>query len=363
MRFLLAGLLVLVGCAKHSQLSQGPGDEGARGPSDSSMLPDESWPATPPTVVPPVLPPLTGMTPPGPPGGGSPPEPSACAPTAEPGRRAQVEQDGVSLVVASAGESGEWMNVAGREVVRLGLSTRHDPSPRRDDDEFRLNVMVEIVPSEMVQSTALAFHQRVEVPSPSPDHFENDEGVRVTADPDPTQVSGVRRVLVERRSFETNSEAASYRADGEVVLRWNGRRLEGSLSLELQGSLPLAFEAQTSLQITHCFEIDLPSPAACLPGATCGADCYAPEEYACSDCGTLYFTHDCGCLPDRPPLAECQPSEPASLGELCGEYWWCDRACATGLICVPGRADAAGDADAGVDLPEAACNYSRCQPL
>lgn len=76
-------------------------------------------------------------------------------------------------------------------------------------------------------------------------------------------------------------------------------------------------------------------PCAEEVGSECGSDCASPEEAWCAQCGTLYVDEACQCRPrDCGAIPACDAPGPAKKGDFCGAYWWCDRACEEGLLCV-----------------------------
>lgn len=94
-------------------------------------------------------------------------------------------------------------------------------------------------------------------------------------------------------------------------------------------------------------------PPTCVVGAPCGNDCL-PSDAPCWACGTLTYDATCRCRASAsscPPATGCDNPSPAGVGEFCGTYAWCNRACAAGLTCT-GRVSA----DAG---PRAELDYRR----
>lgn len=278
---------------------------------------------------------------------------------AEPAERASVKLNGTALTALTATENGEWLNVAGREVFRLRFLQAFDPEPGAADDEFTLATVIDIAPSAVAEGRKVEFDQQLELDASRDRSYENDDAVRVRLAAG--QTADVRRVLVEVRSFFHGTAATSYRVHGTLSLNWLDDTLSGALSLALDGGIPHQSSTGESLTIQACFAFDPPKPSKCMPGEHCGNDCYGPEDYVCGACGELRYTHDCVCRPDAPPLPECDDPEPAAQGALCGEYWWCNRACAPGLQCKQdfgyGR-----DLDAGIDHDSDGCTYFTCQP-
>ncbi|HEY5924459.1 MAG TPA: hypothetical protein VIV11_22430 [Kofleriaceae bacterium] len=75
--------------------------------------------------------------------------------------------------------------------------------------------------------------------------------------------------------------------------------------------------------------------AACSVGEWCGNDC-DPASDACWACGELRYDAACNCRPVtsmcfRP---DCSAPGLGAIGDYCGTYWWCDRACGEGLQCL-----------------------------
>ncbi|MFO0609115.1 MAG: hypothetical protein U0324_38475 [Polyangiales bacterium] len=79
---------------------------------------------------------------------------------------------------------------------------------------------------------------------------------------------------------------------------------------------------------------DAPPPT-CTPGARCGNDCL-PQDAPCWACGSLTYDNQCRCVASGgacAPATGCDNPAPAGVGEFCGTYRWCNRACADGLTC------------------------------
>ena len=79
-------------------------------------------------------------------------------------------------------------------------------------------------------------------------------------------------------------------------------------------------------------DVSLP---ACEVGAWCGNDC-DPFSDACWACGELRYDAACNCRPVASSCfrPDCTATPPGALGDYCGMYWWCDRACGEGLQCL-----------------------------
>ena len=93
----------------------------------------------------------------------------------------------------------------------------------------------------------------------------------------------------------------------------------------------------------------------CDAGSPCGNEC-GPQDAPCHQCGALHYDAECNCRPDVgscPIWPDCSAAGPAQVGEYCGEYWWCDRPCASGLSCEPAPVDP--DAGSGSFIYLKAC--------
>lgn len=98
---------------------------------------------------------------------------------------------------------------------------------------------------------------------------------------------------------------------------------------------------------------DAVDAATCRPDGSCPNDCL-PADAPCWTCSWSFSVADCRC--HATPVGEgcfvpdCSAPGPASSGDYCGTYQWCNRACAAGLTC-----RTAPDAGAGNFL-------TTCQP-
>lgn len=95
----------------------------------------------------------------------------------------------------------------------------------------------------------------------------------------------------------------------------------------------------------------------CILNGYCGNECLSAPEGACYYCGDLRYTVACLCQPSLAAClipSDCSATTPAGAGEHCGTFWWCQRACQSGLTCVP-------QVDAGTYLG-GPLYWHHCQP-
>lgn len=274
----------------------------------------------------------------------------------------EVERNGEAVPTDEVEASGEWLEDNGREVFRVRLVASHDPIPEAIDDEYATTVLIDMVPSAVLDQRGVPepIAQRVAV-DPLGDDSADPPRPRLVLTSHAEHSSAIRGVQVEEHGFGGRSDATVYETRGRFAIRMApDRSFGGSLTLDVDGRVPEGFDDDVALHIESCFEFVATRPLACIPGTSCGNDCIGAEEWACATCGELFFTHTCGCRPDLAPLEECKPAAAAELDELCGEEWWCNRQCAEGLTCTPDPdyGNDGADADAGVDM---ACHYATCQ--
>lgn len=349
-------MTVVIGCAEHSESGEQPGATGSASDARSAggdpkasaghgavSAPHEPKPSSADSITDPNAGAAQA-------GGG-------CAGDVK--DRIHVAIDGVRQTPTNVEQGGEWLNSDGAEVFRLTLEAYFDPRPGAVDDEFSLTATLDLMPAAVAKGLELEFAQHIDVVYPSPAGSQR-EPPAVTVTLAPGQTAYVRRAMLSELGFWAPVTHESYDAKGKLAPRWTDReqgKLSGTFELTFEGGF---VHGSREVRFDGCLDLALPLPKACLPGDACGNDCYGPEDYVCGACGELYYTHDCSCRPDVPPLSECASTEPAGEGELCGHYWWCDRGCGSGLTC---REDPSfgQDSDAGVADNAAGCTYFTCQ--
>lgn len=261
---------------------------------------------------------------------------------------------------------GAWIAVDGREVFQLQLFTSFDPDEETADDGESYHVTLDLVPSTLLEQTGEehAINQDIEFnympDETTPDRFDFVRTVNVRGGP--SHSAFVRRAVLEMpcEQCELTMGTFSQHAGGKFAIERIGpRRFRGTLALRFDGMIPEGFPTSHAMSMNGCFELEVLQPQQCIPGEECAEDCL-PEDYACWACGSLYNTHDCGCRPDLPPLDECEQPGRAGLGELCGTEWWCNRSCASGLVCKPKPQDQS-ESDGGFEGGDALCSYTTCQ--
>ena len=120
----------------------------------------------------------------------------------------------------------------------------------------------------------------------------------------------------------------------------SGRAMAGTSRLKSSRSNGVAESWASSVMMaaSAILGVGCAAPGAtpgCTPGAVCGNDC-TPRDAPCWTCGALRYNGACQCVADPSncaPATGCDRPGPASEGEFCGSFAWCNRPCAAGLTC------------------------------
>jgi hypothetical protein len=167
-----------------------------------------------------------------------------------------VDLDGEWLAVIGESATGGWLNISGRDVFRIRLTTNHDPAPEAVDDEFSLVITLDVAPMVSAEVTQLDFHQQVEVDDSRRTYEDWIMNPAVASGGDTQQEFAVQRVFAERVAYLQPTGSVSYEVDGELASRRMNQRLTGMLTLDLQGRIA-GDQGPSSWRTTHCFDVGL----------------------------------------------------------------------------------------------------------
>ena len=228
-----------------------------------------------------------------------------------------------SLRIARAAErteTGEWLSFAGARYSGCGCRRSRSGAGRRRD-EFSLFTIVDSRPVGDGWRTPRSSFTSASRSGAYDARLRERRDREVSHDP--AFVSSVRRVLVERRAvFRRADGDAAYYVDGELAIRWNAVGSRGRCRLSCRAESRT--DSRTASRAGHALlsRSTCPSrPRVCPAPSVLARTALAPTNSVLGLRNAVL--HAQLRLPSRRGTARgvSLAAQPASAGELCGEYW------------------------------------------